>query len=106
MTGYVSGKLTAVRRLRESRREVFLWVCRCECGKTKLVSVADLHQKKVKSCGCLKAERRNDPKLVKRREAILALHTQGVAIMAIARQFDISRQRVYQILEQYKETEE
>lgn len=32
------------------------WVCRCDCGKEKIVSGGNLHSRGVQSCGCLKHE--------------------------------------------------
>ena len=32
------------------------WLCICECGREKIVSVNDLRQGKVQSCGCLRKE--------------------------------------------------
>jgi hypothetical protein len=32
------------------------WVCRCDCGKTVVVSASNLRSRSVKSCGCLRAE--------------------------------------------------
>src|SRR6266404_435364 len=33
-----------------------IWLCRCDCGKTKEASVAKLRAGVTKSCGCLQAE--------------------------------------------------
>lgn len=34
----------------------WLWVCRCDCGKTKTLMVSDVKQGKIRSCGCLHDE--------------------------------------------------
>lgn len=34
------------------------WECRCDCGKTKTVLSNDLKLGKVKSCGCMRGQRR------------------------------------------------
>lgn len=38
----------------------FRWICQCDCGNTKIVTGADLRQGDVKSCGCLKKDKRKD----------------------------------------------
>ena len=107
ITGRVSGRLTAIRRLDKKRGDVYLWLCRCECGKTKMVTVSDIGQKKVKSCGCLKAEKMDpDSEWGKRRQAIRKLHAKRVAVKAIARDLGVSRQRIYEILREYRGVEE
>ncbi|MBG9504002.1 hypothetical protein ABE47_31500 [Bacillus thuringiensis] len=56
LTGKRFGRLTAVRRDTSSNK-TFLWVCQCDCGKEKIVRSYDLRDEKVKSCGCLHAEK-------------------------------------------------
>lgn len=38
-----------------------MWICRCKCGKLKVVRATQLRNQSVKSCGCLKRgrEKRN-----------------------------------------------
>lgn len=38
-----------------SYRRVF-WICKCDCGKSKLCTGTELRQHKTNSCGCLKSE--------------------------------------------------
>jgi len=45
---------TPVSYLRQGR----LWECLCECGETKLISEAHLSTGRIKSCGCLRRERK------------------------------------------------
>ncbi|MBS4171915.1 hypothetical protein [Bacillus sp. FJAT-49736] len=56
LTGQKFGRLTVVRRDTSSNK-TFLWVCKCECGNVKTVRSFDLRDGKVKSCGCLHAEK-------------------------------------------------
>jgi hypothetical protein len=37
------------------------WVVYCDCGQLKVVSAAELHRGKAKSCGCLKREKKLAP---------------------------------------------
>lgn len=51
------GKLVAVFPTEgRSKRGSILWECKCDCGKTKLVSRRDLVSGYVRSCGCLRSE--------------------------------------------------
>ncbi len=34
-----------------------IWLCRCDCGNETKVGRSDLTQGRIKSCGCLKAEK-------------------------------------------------
>lgn len=52
LTGQTFGRLTA---LEPSGAK---WSCRCECGRTSVVSVGNLRSGHTQSCGCLLAERR------------------------------------------------
>lgn len=51
MTGVKSGKLTAVKFSHIDKKGA-RWICKCECGKEKIVSTAVLRSQKIKSCGC------------------------------------------------------
>lgn len=50
------GRLTVVDRQRHPTKRGCFWLCRCECGKTKLVRGGDLRSTRVQSCGCLNRE--------------------------------------------------
>lgn len=41
---------------KDKRRKLY-WLCRCDCGKEKIVRVDNLKNGGVKSCGCLNIER-------------------------------------------------
>ena len=66
LSSQVFGKLTALYRVGRGERKTFsaIWLCQCECGKTKEVAADNLKQGRIKSCGCLRqqlrAERGND----------------------------------------------
>lgn len=53
LTGWVSGRLTALRDTGERRNGCALWECVCECGNTVEVTSYALSHRLTKSCGCL-----------------------------------------------------
>lgn len=101
MKNIKSGMLTAKERLDKKKNGVYLWLCVCKCGKTREVSVADLHQKRVKSCGqgCLPRGKKENFKRTEARAALAKeLYKSGTPALAIAKKLRMSRQRVYQLL--------
>lgn len=56
LTGWVSGRLTALRETGKRRNDCVLWECVCECGNTVEVTSYALSHKLTKSCGCLSRE--------------------------------------------------
>ena len=56
LTGKKFGRLIVIKRNGSSKEHRALWLCRCECGKTKTVSTRDLTSLRVRSCGCLAYE--------------------------------------------------
>lgn len=49
------GKLLVIQKVENNTaRQGALWLCQCDCGKTKLAIGEDLRQGKVISCGCLR----------------------------------------------------
>lgn len=55
LTGQKFGRLTVIKRDFSKKRTA--WLCKCECGKEKVVISNDLRSGKTKSCGCLQKER-------------------------------------------------
>jgi hypothetical protein len=51
LTGYKSGKLTAIRKAQNRNGDTY-WVCLCECGKEIEVRADHLRNTKIRSCGC------------------------------------------------------
>ena len=51
-TGSVYYKLTVVKRFIQPHARDALWLCRCDCGNTKIVTGSRLRTGSVKSCGC------------------------------------------------------
>lgn len=60
LTGQRFGRLTAIQLDNNSDNKYnsygAKWICRCDCGKEKIVASHDLRDGKVRSCGCLRAE--------------------------------------------------
>lgn len=56
ITGRVFGRLTVIERAGSANNRA-LWRCRCECGNEHITQGQRLRNGKVKSCGCLRAER-------------------------------------------------
>lgn len=59
LKGNIYGKLTVLSRSQNNSRGRAMWLCKCECGKEKIISSDNLTQGKTKSCGCAKFESHN-----------------------------------------------
>lgn len=53
MSGFRSGKLTVIARAKNRNLKRAYWLCRCDCGRNRIVMGKYLRQREVKSCGCL-----------------------------------------------------
>ena len=58
ITGQKFHRLTAVRRVTTSGRSK--WLCQCECGNQTIVSISNLKNGAVRSCGCLNADKNRE----------------------------------------------
>jgi hypothetical protein len=56
LTGNKYGRLTIIKRVENSKFLEAQWLCKCECGNTKIVKANNLKRGSTKSCGCLKKE--------------------------------------------------
>lgn len=56
ISNQVFGRLTAIAPTGEKRWSVYLWRCKCECGKEAIAAVNSLCSGLVSSCGCLLVE--------------------------------------------------
>lgn len=56
MIGRTYGRLTVLERSVNDKQGNAQWICKCECGKLKVVRGRSLRQGRVRSCGCLLAE--------------------------------------------------
>ena len=66
MTGQICGRLEVIKRDESRRDEGVYWLCRCNCGNSKLISVGGYALRKgiTRSCGCLQKERAREIKLI------------------------------------------
>lgn len=56
LTGQRFGRLVAIERVGRKGSSA-TWLCRCDCGKEKVISTHVLREGKAQSCGCLRLER-------------------------------------------------
>lgn len=52
-TGKTYGLLTVIKYAGSTPKQDALWLCKCQCGNTKIVSGRDLRNGHTSSCGCL-----------------------------------------------------
>ncbi len=57
ISGHRFGRLTALRRSGSTRRGRAIWLCLCECGRRRLVTLSNLRCGSTRSCGCLRQEK-------------------------------------------------
>lgn len=53
IAGQRFGSLVAVQSLNKKKKSSILWVCKCDCGGTKELTVSELVSGSYQSCGCL-----------------------------------------------------
>jgi len=56
LTNKKIGKLTIIKAGSIDNNGRFTWICKCECGNTKIIASSSLVQNITKSCGCLKRQ--------------------------------------------------
>ncbi len=107
MTTQKWGTLTAVERLGLSPgRKDYLWRCKCDCGREVLVSVGSLPGRKTCSWSCplRKPGKSNLPKYPKRDSRIFDLYQKGKTLAWLAKEFDLTSQRISQIVDRESAT--
>lgn len=52
LTGQTFGRLTAITNCGQNRHGHSQWLCVCTCGRTKVVTGANLKSRNTQSCGC------------------------------------------------------
>ena len=50
-------RLTVIKYVGKDKNKQRLWLCKCDCGKEKIVPTKYLRSGDTKSCGCLRSER-------------------------------------------------
>lgn len=56
LTGKKFGKLEVIKRMGTDKFKHSTWLCKCDCGKIKIISANNLQKGTTKSCGCLAKE--------------------------------------------------
>lgn len=57
LVGHIFGRLTVIEFAGSLNKER-MWLCKCECGKSKFVATKWLMCNRIRSCGCLQRESR------------------------------------------------
>ena len=57
ITGMRSGRLVAIKRIKNKKGERTKWLCQCDCGNTHIAQTWDIVSGHTKSCGCKEKER-------------------------------------------------
>lgn len=71
LTSQKFGRLTVIKRsYPNGNRRQPKWLCKCDCGKEKVILGDSLKQGVIKSCGCLKADNHLEPGLANMRKLI------------------------------------
>ena len=56
LTGQKFNRLTVLKRVSNSKSGNVRWLCKCDCGQTKVIEGRLLKNNSIKSCGCLNRE--------------------------------------------------
>lgn len=67
LTGQKFERLTVVEYVGTYKGRCAQWLCKCDCGNTKITTGRNLRKGLVKSCGCLNDEERHRPKVERRK---------------------------------------
>lgn len=60
LTNKVFGKLTVIEVVSKDKHSHYQWLCRCECGNTKIINGDNLVRNLTTSCGCYHAQRNTE----------------------------------------------
>lgn len=60
LTGQRFGRWLVLKRAENTKGTRAVWLCRCDCGNTNIVTGKDLRNGKSKSCGCLRTKHGGD----------------------------------------------
>lgn len=56
LVGQKFGRLIVIKRVNSNKFHQSMWLCRCDCGKEKIICGTNLRRGHTKSCGCLPRE--------------------------------------------------
>ncbi|KKL97903.1 hypothetical protein LCGC14_1829790 [marine sediment metagenome] len=56
LIGQKFGRLTVLKRMDNDKHRNSMWLCRCDCGKEKIICGYDLKRGHTQGCGCLRKE--------------------------------------------------
>ena len=73
LIGKKFGKLIVSKRLPNNKRSEAVWLCVCDCGRTKIVKTNNLTSGKITHCGCSKRCKRNDSIIGKKFHRLLVV---------------------------------
>ncbi|KKK59795.1 hypothetical protein LCGC14_3030790 [marine sediment metagenome] len=59
LTSKKFGRLTVIKRVDKNKSRNYRWLCKCDCGKEKIILGYNLKNGHTKSCGCLLKEGNN-----------------------------------------------
>ena len=65
LTGQRFGRLVVVGRAENGKHKHSRWLCRCDCGREKIVLGKHLRSGATQSCGCLSKEKTAEPNRAK-----------------------------------------
>ena len=57
LVGKRFGRLEVLKRVENTKRKLTYWLCKCDCGNTKVIRGTHLVAGKIKSCGCISIEK-------------------------------------------------
>ncbi len=58
------GKLTVIKPIKNIKIKTKLYLCKCDCGKSKVVRAGDLRSGYTKSCGCVRSWKEEEIQLI------------------------------------------
>lgn len=95
-TGQVFGFLTAICRVENDSKGRTRWLCRCVCGKEKIVLANNLKQGKTKSCGCIGGRGRRPKEIISgtRFGHLVIIKSVGVRVLKYGENKFVKRQYV------------
>lgn len=54
------GKLTVLKRVENYKDGHIKYLCKCDCGNETTIAGRDIRTSKIRSCGCLQKERKEE----------------------------------------------